>query len=152
MMKKILVLCTILSLSSLAQAQEVGVRFGEIVGGNVAIDGVFSAGEFSRIHADVSFGHGVGVEALWDMIYRPLGAEGFYWYVGVGPYLFLGDPFQLGVSGELGIEYRFKDAPIVLGADWRPTLRIVEHTDMLWDRAGFNIRYVFGKTTTATTK
>ena len=149
MKKKLLVLCTILSLSSLAQAQELGVRFGEIVGGNVAIDGVFSSGQFSRIHADVSFGHGLGVEALWDVIYRPLaGAEGFYWYVGVGPYLYFDDPFQLGVSGELGIEYRFKDAPFVLGADWRPTLRIVENTDMLWDRAGFNIRYIFGSTTT----
>ena len=152
-MKKIIGMAgLLLSLSGITQAQELGVRFGQIVGGNVAIDGIFNSGQFSRIHADVSFGDGLGVEALWDVIYRPLGADGFNWYLGVGPYLFIGDPFQLGVSGEIGIEYHFKDAPIALGADWRPTLRIVDNTDMIWDRAGFNIRYVFGQATSSSSK
>jgi hypothetical protein len=31
----------LLSLSGITQAQELGVRFGQIVGGNVAIDGIF---------------------------------------------------------------------------------------------------------------
>src|SRR5262245_11870188 len=109
-MKKIIGMAgLLLSLSGITQAQELGVRFGQIVGGNVAIDGIFNSGQFSRIHADVSFGDGLGVEALWDVIYRPLGADGFNWYLGVGPYIFIGDPFQLGVSGEIGIEYHFKD-------------------------------------------
>jgi len=145
MKKKIGIICILLSLNSMTQAQELGIRFGDIVGGNVAIDGIFKSGQFSRIHADVSFGDGLGVEALWDVIYRPLGADGFDWYVGVGPYVFIGDPFQFGVSGELGLEYHFKEIPLALGADWRPTLRIVDDTDMFWGRAGFNIRYVFGK-------
>ena len=146
MMKKISVLFFAVTFCGMTHAQELGLRFGDVAGGNVAVDGIFSSGQFSRIHADVSFGHhGLGVEALWDMLYRPLGPDGFHWYVGAGPYLFIGDPFQLGFSGEIGIEYRFKDAPIALGADWRPTLRIVDNTDMIWERAGFNVRYIFGQ-------
>ena len=96
---------------------------------------------FSRIHADVSFGDGVGVEALWNFVYMPL-APGLDWYAGVGGFAFLGDPFQLGVSGEIGLEYHFS-FPIAVGADWRPSFRIVENTDFNAGGFGLNIRYVF---------
>lgn len=125
-----------------AQAQEVGLRFGEVVGNNVAIDALFSVGEFSRIHADVSFGTGVGVEALWDFLYRPLGGEAFNWYVGVGPSLLINDPFLLGASGEIGLDYHFQGAPLSLSIDWRPTLWIIETTDFDAGGFGLNIRYV----------
>jgi len=129
-----------------AFSQELGARFGDALGNrsSVAIDAIFSTGKFNRIHADVSFGNGVGVEALWDFIYRPLGTSPFNYYIGVGPSLFLGDPFVLGASGEIGLEYRFKDAPLALGIDWRPTFVIVQNTDFT-NGFGFNIRYVFSK-------
>lgn len=129
--------------SASMNAQELGIRFGDVTGGNVAIDAVFSAGEFSRLHADVSFGDGLGIDLLWDFIYRPLGEEGFKWYAGVGPNLYLSDPFALGVVGELGIEYQFKNTPLVIGADWRPGLRVIENTDFGVDSFGLNVRYVF---------
>ncbi|MBP9119694.1 MAG: hypothetical protein KBF59_02395, partial [Ignavibacterium sp.] len=94
--------------------------------------------------ADVSFGnHGVGVEALWDLLYKPL-EKNLYWYVGVGPSAYLGDPFALAVSGEIGLEYRF-DFPMVIGADWRPSFIIIEETDFEAGWFGLNVRYVFGK-------
>lgn len=144
-MKKILLTIFLLAgFIQLAQAQEIGIRFGDAFGGHYAVDGVFGLGQFSRIHADVSFGNdGVGVEALWDFLYRPLGS-GFDWYVGAGPSLYLGDPFGLGVSGEIGLEYHF-DFPLALGLDWRPTFIILENTDFEAGWFGFNIRYVFGK-------
>lgn len=126
-------------------AQELGLRFGDVLGNNVAIDGVFGLGQFSRIHADVSFGNnGLGIEALWNPIYRPLGEEAFHWYVGVGPSVFLGDPFILGVSGEIGLEYKFNSVPLVLGLDWRPRVDIVEVTAFRASGFGLNVRYVFG--------
>jgi hypothetical protein len=139
-MKKILfTLLVMVGFFQFNQAQEIGIRFGDAVGGNYAVDGVISLAGFSRIHADVSFGDGVGVEALWDFIYKPLGE--FNWYVGVGAFAFLGDPFQLGVSGELGLEYHF-DFPLAIGADWRPSFRIVDDTHFSAKGFGVNVRYV----------
>ncbi|MCT4588973.1 MAG: hypothetical protein N4A71_14210 [Carboxylicivirga sp.] len=129
-----------------ANAQEVGLRFGGSNGlGGVAVDGVFSMGQFSRVHADVAIWDGyLGVDALWDFIYRPLGEEAFNWYVGFGPSTLIGDEFWLGASGELGIEYKFKEVPLALGADWRPTFWLVEDTTFGVDSFGLNIRWVFG--------
>lgn len=122
--------------------QEVGIRFGEMTGNNVAVDGIFSLGEFRRIHANVSFGEGVGIDALYDFLYRPLG-NNFNWYVGAGPSMFINDPFYLGISGEIGIEYHFNNAPIAIGLDYRPTFWIIEDTDFDAGGFGLNIRYVF---------
>ncbi|HYQ58436.1 MAG TPA: hypothetical protein VEP89_13935, partial [Draconibacterium sp.] len=87
-----IVICSMVS----ANAQELGVRFGDISGGNVAIDGIFSTGQFSRVHADVSIGDGLGIDVLWDFLYRPLGNEALNWYIGAGPYVWIDDPFWLG--------------------------------------------------------
>ena len=143
-MKKLLLILTLaVSTIVVSNAQELGVRFGNVSGGNVAVDGIFSTGQFSRIHADVSFGKGVGIDLLWDFLYRPLGEEAFNWYVGAGPYTFIGDPFALGIIGEIGLEYRFKEVPIVLGGDWRPYFRLIDNTDFGAKGFGLNVRWVF---------
>ncbi len=126
-----------------ANAQELGVRFGDVSGGNVAIDGIFSTGDFSRLHGDISFGDGVGVDLLWDFIYRPLGDEAFNWYMGAGAYMWLNDPFWFGAIGELGLEYQFNTIPVSLSIDWRPGLRIVDTIKHDFGGFGLNIRYVF---------
>ena len=145
MMKKALLIVTFVAAGLVtASAQEIGVRFGSFTGnGGVAVDGIFSTGEFSRIHGDVSFGKGIGVDLLWDFIYRPLGSEAFNWYLGVGPSTYIGNDFWLGVSGEIGLEYRF-NAPIALGLDWRPTFWVVKNTEFGAGSFGINVRYVFG--------
>ncbi|WP_339874939.1 outer membrane insertion C- signal [uncultured Algoriphagus sp.] len=147
---KLLGLALFLAMAGLSQAnaQELGIRFGNFSGNNVAVDGVFELGQFSRIHADVSFGNdGVGIDALWDFLYRPIGTSDFDYYIGAGPSLFLGDPFGLSAAGEIGVEYAFPDVPIAIGFDWRPTFRIVEETDFFVDVFGLNVRYVFGRVT-----
>ena len=143
MVKVIAILAIVVSSIVTTNAQELGVRFGDISGGNVAIDGVFSTGNFSRVHAGVSFGDGVGIDLIWDFLYRPLAGEAFNWYVGVGPYVWIDDPFWLGAVGEIGLEYRFNAIPIALGADWRPAISIIENTDFHGKGFGINIRYIF---------
>jgi len=140
-------------ISGLSQAQELGIRFGSNWGNNAAVDAVFGAGKFDRIHADLSFGGGVSAEALWDFVYRPLGGNEFNWYAGVGASIFMGtsnkynynSSFQLGIPGEIGLEYRFKQAPFALGMDWRPVFVIVENTALNAGEFGVNFRYVFGR-------
>ncbi|MFV0366738.1 MAG: hypothetical protein ACK5JS_09640 [Mangrovibacterium sp.] len=143
-MKKLLLIAVALIGFTAVNAQEVGIRFGDSAGNNVAVDAVFGLGQFSRIHADVNFGYGVGIDALWDCLYRPIGgAEGLNWYAGFGPSLHFGDNwFGLGVSGEVGMEYRFK-FPLAIGLDYRPTFWILEDTDFNWGGFGLNLRYVF---------
>lgn len=140
-MKKI-IFSFVLLISVTLNAQEIGVRFGEVTGNNIAIDGVFDF-EGSRIHANVSFGDGFGIDALYDFIYKPLGEEAINWYAGVGASSYIEDDFNIGVSGEIGLEYIFKEVPIVLGIDYRPTFWIIDHTDFKWDGFGINVRYKF---------
>lgn len=143
-MKKLILVFIFFCSFQLVRSQEIGIRFGDVTGNDVAVDGVFSSGKFSRIHADVSFGNGgVGADALWDFIYKPIDGDNLKWYLGAGPSVFIGDDFLLGASGEVGLEYRFDEVPIALGLDWRPTLWIVEETDFHAGGFGLNVRYVF---------
>lgn len=137
--QKLLTALCLLLLGYTASAQEVGVRFGDVVGNTVALDM-----RFNNVHADVSFGDGLGVEVLWDVIYKPLGGEAFNWYLGVGPSALIDDPFWLGGSAEVGLEYHFNGVPIAIGADWRPTLWLIEETDFNAGGFGFNARFCFG--------
>lgn len=135
-------------------AQEVGIRFGNSIGSNVALDAVFSAGKFSRIHADLAFGHGVGLEGLYDFIHRPLGAQNLSWYLGVGLGGFFpsksweykdgwGNDFMFGFPAEIGIEYKISSIPIAIGVDWRPMFVLINKTDFYARGFGFNVRYCF---------
>jgi len=146
MRKLILTIALIAGIAFTSNAQEVGLRFGGSNGlGGVAVDGVFSMGQFSRVHADLAFWDGyMGLDALWNFIYRPLGEEAFNWYVGVGPSTLIGNEFWLGASGEVGLEYRFKEVPIALGLDWRPTFWIIDDTHFGANSFGLNVRWVFG--------
>lgn len=127
-----------------SNAQELGIRFGNVNGNNVALDGVFSLGEFSRVHADLSFGNdGVGIDALWNPVYDNISTSDFKWYAGFGPSLFLSDNFKFGVAGEIGAEYPFPDVPITLGLDWRPYFILVEDTTFDAGGFGLNIRWRF---------
>lgn len=138
---KYIVLSFALIISSTLSAQELGIRFGEITGSNVAIDGVFDF-EGSRIHANVSFGDGLGIDALYDFVHESLEDE-LYWYAGVGASSYIEDDFLIGVSGEIGLEYVLDSVPIVIGFDYRPTFWIVEETGFNWGGFGLNVRYKF---------
>lgn len=143
-MKKFLLIASILFLGiNSINSQEVGLRFGDVTGGNVGVDFVLPMGETTRIHGDISFGDGAGIDLIWDFIYRPLDGDFLYWYAGLGPYTFLGSPFELGAVGELGLEYRFENTPIVIGADWRPFFRLIDNTTLAFSSFGVNVRWRF---------
>jgi len=123
-------------------AQEIGIRGGDLSGGNIAFDAALLTGEFSRIHADISFGEDIGIDLIWDFIYLPLVDEALYIYSGVGPYFLFADPFTMGAAGEIGFEYRFDSVPIALGIDWRPLYSITKETEFIPKGYGFNLRFI----------
>lgn len=144
-MKKLFTLIAVLVIGCEVYSQEIGVRFGEFGSSNVAIDAILNLKGEKRIHADVSFGnHGVGVNAILDVVNRRFNNfDNFSWYAGFGAGVFIGDPFQLSIPGEVGLEYHFARTPIALGLDWRPTLNIVDDTSFTVDTVGFNARFCF---------
>lgn len=145
-MKRITVIGLILLGSFSAKSQEIGVRFGEVVGGNYALDVLLPLLRGNKLHVDVSFGDAIGAEVLWDFIYRPLG-KSLRIYGGIGPSaVFDSDNETLfGLSGEAGLGYKFKALPFSLSGDWRPTWWFVGNSEFKGGGFGFNIRYTFGK-------
>ncbi len=83
-------------------------------------------------------------------VYNPIkGAEGLNWYYGVGATVgstkvkgYDGDIY-LGLNGVLGLDYKFKGAPINLSLDWIPTLLLTPDTDFYSGDIGLGIRYTF---------
>ena len=78
------------------------------------------------------------VTGLYE-VYNPInGAEGLNWFYGGGATIgsvkakgFDGDVY-LGANGVLGLDYKFKDAPINLSLDWIPTLQLTPSACLLY--------------------
>lgn len=132
-MKKILLLITIIALGSIASAQvssnALGIRF---YGGDN-----FSGAELSyqkglsqrnRVELDASFGFKSDNTRLaiigiyhwnWGI------AAGLNWYVGPGASLSFdnyshSNSINIGLGGQIGIEYNFRDLPLLVSLDTRP--------------------------------
>ena len=50
---------------------------------------------------------------------------------------------SLGLNGVLGLDYKFKGAPINLSLDWIPTLRLTPDTDFYSGDIGLGVRFTF---------
>ncbi len=142
-MKQLFLIGFIISFFSSVNAQELGLRFGEMTGNNIAIDGILNF-KTSRLHTDISFGDGVGVDIIYDFIYSPIStASKMYYYVGMGVVTLFYSEFEMGATGEVGFEYRFDGIPFVIGLDYRPSIIVIGSTNFHWNGFGVNMRYVF---------
>ncbi len=151
-MKKLFVLiAALVLLNSTAGAQELGIRYGEVTAGKWAVDGVLSISSLKRVHLDLSLDKGLGLDGIWDFAFNRIKREAIYYYFGVGAFIYIettddenrDDKFFFGILGEAGLEYRFRDAPIVIGLDWRPSFKLVDKTKFSVGGFGVNLRYVF---------
>jgi hypothetical protein len=77
------------------------------------------------------------------------GAPGLKWYVGPGAHVGFynskyGGGSSFGVDGVLGLDYKFKGAPINVSADWQPSFEFNGAYDgFSGNWGGLAIRYVF---------
>lgn len=126
-----------------ATSQEIGVRFGNFVGGNAALDLTIMKTESKRIHSILSVGDGVGLSVIYNFIHKPIADSDFLWYAGFGPYVLTEDPFSLGAVGEIGVEYRIDNGPFTVGVDWLPYFRIIDDTTFGTNTMGVNVKYRF---------
>lgn len=115
----------------------------------------------SRFEVDLGlFKEGVSLTYVKQFVKPFPEARDLYWYWGYGGlgYLDIDDLYtqvSLGVVGNIGLEYRFRQIPLTLSADWRPciaaSITSVKNADTdfdIWDDGfvgfiGLGIRYRF---------
>lgn len=99
--------------------------------------------------------YGAGSEFNFSGLYEyhaPIsGAPGLRWYAGGGAYL--GEAsfdypldesvFNYGVTGVLGLEYKFKDIPLAINADWQPVFLINSGGGFTGENGGVGVKYTF---------
>ena len=144
MKKLIAILVGVLAFTAVASAQPraLGVRAG--YGGDLSYQHTTGPG---FIEADLGFlaGHGFYVTGVYDFILANSGICNFY----VGPGVQLGawtdkdaSGFNLGVVGQLGVEFEIPSIPMNVSLDWRPAFYFM-HGGFGWDGFALGLRYRF---------
>ena len=142
-----MVLSAGLSIDSNAQSNwEAGIRFGQ----DFSIDATIPLSAKPRLHAAAYFGSGhkngdFGLAGYFDWMFSlDGGPTGLKFYPGVGPEVYFGDDFNIGVAGDFGAEYSF-DFPLTIGIDWRPGVMFTNDIGFHSGNWGFVARFRFGE-------
>lgn len=142
----ITILSTGSAIDSKAQANwEAGIRFGQ----DFAIDATIPLSTKPRLHVAAYFGgpesSDFGLGGYFDWMFSlDGGPTGLKFYPGVGPEIYFGDDFNIGVAGDFGAEYSF-DFPLTIGIDWRPGVMFTNDIGFHGGNWGFVARFRFGE-------
>jgi hypothetical protein len=100
--------------------------------------------------------HGVNLTGLYQLNYPVFTEEpGFRFYMGGGGHIGIwdrhyspwwdedskGSHLVIGLDGQLGLEYTFKDIPLNLSIDWKPAFNIIGVTNFWGDDVALSVRY-----------
>ncbi len=80
-------------------------------------------------------------------------AEGLQWYVGGGAFVgfwsgayseyYTGRSTQIGIAGNIGLDYKFADLPLNVSLDWMPGLALTGGAGFAGGAGGLAVRYTF---------
>ncbi len=143
---------SLIALSLFAGSTAYAQDYSTAVGVNLGPDMGFTAKKFITPESaiEAQFAYNISCDGLMaSAVYQyhfPLG-EGFSLYAGGGlniGVLHMGkkygkSDFALGVDPNVGFEYSFRNAPIVLGIDYKPNINFTTHSQ--WELASFKIRF-----------
>jgi len=91
---------------------------------------------------------GVRLTGLFE-IHGPIsGAAGLKWYIGPGAHIGFyntkfGNGSFAGIDGVLGLDYKFRGAPINMSLDWQPSFEFGDNRGFVGSWGGLGIRYTF---------
>lgn len=155
-MKKIILLAiiTVAVTFSQASAQDyknaIGGRFGSANG--VSFKTGLNKGAMLELIGNFRSNKNVSYFNLTGLyeVYNPInGAPGLNWYYGAGATIgstkvkgYDGDIY-LSANGVLGLDYKFKGAPINLSLDWVPALQLTPDTGFWGGDVGLGVRFTF---------
>jgi hypothetical protein len=95
---------------------------------------------------------GVRFAGLYEFNFEIEGAQGLNWYVGPGVHLGVWNTenkkaynasADLGIDGIIGLDYKFKNAPINISIDWQPSISVLGNTGVSPALGGLGLRYTF---------
>ena len=92
---------------------------------------------------------GMRITGLYEFHMDIANAEGLKWYVGPGAHVgFYNNKYykggtSVGVDGVIGLDYKFKNAPINVSLDWQPSVEFSDYDGFSGSWGGLGIRYVF---------
>lgn len=158
-MKKMLVIAAlVIGFAGFASAQvdgkAIGLRFGGLNGYGAEISYQHPLSSSNRLEADLGWNYfGIGLVGVYQWVWDLSAlADGFNWYAGVGGGLGLYDygytgvarnnAFNLGVAGQVGIEYNF-NIPIQVSLDYRPVFYLLNNGHFSADAVALSVRYKF---------
>jgi hypothetical protein len=124
-----------------------GISFKHFVSGNNAIELI-----------GYGWGHGFRLTGLYEIHGNISGAPGLKWYIGPGAHIgFYGHHHRhwhddywddhshssFGIDGVIGLDYKFKGAPINMSLDWQPSFEFADGHGFIGSWGGLGIRYTF---------
>jgi len=100
--------------------------------------------ESQAVEGLVSFGSRFGLGALYEKHQLIGGTPAFTWFYGGGGYIgFENHNTYIGPTGIVGLDYKFKDAPLNLSLDWKPELDISPKINFVPDAFALSARFTF---------
>ena len=91
---------------------------------------------------------GFRITGLFEIHGSISGASGLKWYIGPGVHIGFyntkyGGASFAGIDGVLGLDYKFKGAPINMSLDWQPSFEFGDNRGFVGSWGGLGIRYTF---------
>ena len=125
-------------------AFEAGVRIGDAFN-SFSIDATFPLSKAPRLHSAFYLNDGFDLGLYFDWMFSlDGGPQGLKFYPGLGPELYFGNDFNLGIAGDFGVEYSFK-IPLTIGIDYRPGFMVTDGFNFYGGNWGILARFRFVK-------
>ncbi len=121
-----------------------GITIKHFVSSKTALEGIIS-----------SRWRGVQITGLYEYQSHFNNADRLNWFIGFGghigfwegQYVKWGDSGTnytvVGLDGILGMEYNFREVPINIGIDWKPSFNVFGYSGFWGDGGALSIRYIF---------
>lgn len=156
-MKKLAPICfTMLFILTVSHAQDYKTSLGIRAGLSKGLTLKHFVGEQTALEAIVSTRwKGFDFTGLYEIHNQAFDADGLNWYYGFGGHIGFWDSEEvpwiddvtdktvIGINAILGLEYRFTNAPINIGIDWKPTFNLIGTSGLRSDNGALSIRYIF---------
>lgn len=116
-------------------------------GGGISLKHFFSEKKAGEL-IGYFWSQGFRLTGLYEIHGDISGASGIKWYIGPGAHVGFyntkyGNGSFIGLDGVLGLDYKFRGAPINMSLDWQPSFEFGDGRGFTGSWGGLGIRYIF---------